>query len=124
MASPDKGKKVIVTKYEDSSNLEFVREFLRTKGIKFHEEEDDVGHVRIVRYIFAREDRKTQDTAIGREVTQLPAKKTTARKSTARKPAAKMMSQIRGLTSAAKNRSRCCMKRRNSRQTMPMKARM
>ena len=43
--------------------------------------------------------------------------------SAARKPAAKIMSQINGLTSAAKNRSRCCRKRSSSRQTMPLKAR-
>ena len=43
--------------------------------------------------------------------------------SAARKPAAKIISQINGLTRAAKNRSRCSRKRSSSRQTMPLKAR-
>ena len=87
MVSTPAGKKVIVTKFEESSKLNFVRRFLHEKGLDFQEEEDSSGHVRIVRYVPSAMEEEKPQILSRKEVTQLPAKKP-ARKATAkRKPA-------------------------------------
>lgn len=73
--------RVIVTRFEESEKLDFLRDHFRKKGVKFEEEHNAEGHVRVVRFLdvpeFPRE-----------EVKELPAKKP-AKKAAAKKTAAK-----------------------------------